>query len=87
MSEPREAIIESRIRQAARRLDDSTPLDARTPLLERELLDSIELMELIAALEQAFSIEIPLEELTIENFASIERIAGLVERIEAADGR
>ncbi|MCA1749201.1 MAG: acyl carrier protein [Parasphingopyxis sp.] len=86
MMDARQAIIESKIRLVSKRLDDSIEVTPKTPLLRQQLLDSVELMELIAALEQEFSVAIPLEELTPRNFASINRIAGLVERIEAADG-
>ena len=49
-----------------------------TDLMETGLLDSLTLVELIVGIEQQFGIEVPLEEIEIDHFRSIERIAGFV---------
>lgn len=49
-----------------------------TDLIETGVLDSLALVELLFALEQEFGVTIPLEELDIDSFRSIESIAGLV---------
>ena len=52
-----------------------------TALITNGLLDSLELMELISELEDAFGIEIGMEEIVPENFNSAEAILKLVERL------
>ena len=52
-------------------------------LLEGGILDSMKLVELMLSLEQAFGITVSMEDLDIENFRSISRIAGLVERAQS----
>jgi methoxymalonate biosynthesis acyl carrier protein len=49
-----------------------------TDLIESGVLDSLALVELLFALEQEFGVTIPLEELDIDSFRSVESIAGLV---------
>jgi acyl carrier protein len=52
-----------------------------TALITDGLLDSLELMEIISELEDAFDIEIGMEEIVPENFNSAEAILKLVERL------
>jgi acyl carrier protein len=52
-----------------------------TALITDGLLDSLELMEIISELEDAFDIEIGMEEIIPENFNSAEAILKLVERL------
>ena len=52
-----------------------------TALITDALLDSLELMEIISELEDAFDIEIGMEEIVPENFNSAEAILKLVERL------
>jgi len=52
-----------------------------TALITNGLLDSLELMEIISELEDAFGIEIGMEEIVPENFNSVEAILKLVERL------
>jgi len=49
-----------------------------TDLIEGGLLDSLALIELIFAIEREFGVTIPLEELEIDSFRSIDSIAGFV---------
>lgn len=49
-------------------------------LLETGLVDSVSLVELLLALEQEFSVSVPLEELEMDDFRSIASIAELVAR-------
>lgn len=48
--------------------------DADTDLIESGLLDSLALVTLIAAVEQEFACELPLEDFDIECFRSVEQI-------------
>ena len=52
-----------------------------TALITNGLLDSLELMEIISELEDAFGIEIGMEEIVPENFHNAEAILKLVERL------
>ena len=51
---------------------------AREDLIESSLLDSLALVELLFELERRFEIDVMVEELEIENFRSVERIAEFV---------
>ena len=53
------------------------PLDADSPLLSTGRLDSFALVTLIARLEEAFEIEIDVDELEIDHFETIDQIARL----------
>lgn len=61
----------------AERLHVSVP-SADTELLESGLVDSLMLVELLAHLEEAFGVTVTAEDLEIENFRSVKRIARLV---------
>jgi D-alanine--poly(phosphoribitol) ligase subunit 2 len=50
-----------------------------TDLIEGGLLDSLALVELLFALEREFEVTIALEELDIDSFRSINRIADFVD--------
>lgn len=50
------------------------------PLMEREAIDSMGIFQLVGFIEDEYGIEIVDEDLTPENFASIEAIASLVQR-------
>lgn len=57
-------------------------------LIESGLLDSVGLLDVIAEIEEEFSIEIPAEKMTGENFASISDIEKLIlEILESVDGK
>jgi len=49
-------------------------------LIETEVMDSLGIMKLILFLEDNYAVKISDEDLTLENFCSIESIHGLLER-------
>ena len=49
-----------------------------TLLIEEKIIDSMGVVELLAFIEETFGVEVDLEDLTIENFATIKEIAGLI---------
>ena len=51
---------------------------ADTDLIESGLLDSLALVTLIAAVEETFACELPLEDFDIESFRSVEQIFQLL---------
>ena len=57
----------------------SNPLGDHDQLVESGIIDSLGVMTLLSFIEQEFSINVPDNALTPENFASISRIAALVE--------
>lgn len=52
-------------------------------LLETALVDSIGLVELILELEERFGVSLPMEDLEIDDFRSVHRIADLIVRFSA----
>jgi acyl carrier protein len=59
---------------------------ADTDLVGTGLLDSLALVELLAQLEETFGVSISTDDLELENFRSINSIAGFVARRTAAVG-
>ena len=55
-----------------------------TDLVGTGLLDSLALVELLAQLEETFGVSISTDDLELENFRSIDSIAGFVTRRTAA---
>jgi acyl carrier protein len=48
--------------------------------LEDGLIDSVDVIMVTAAIEKEFGISVPGDQITSENYASVERLAALVER-------
>ena len=55
----------------------STSID----IFEQELIDSFSIVEIVTSLEKLFNIKIPFEEMTIQNFRSVDAIDSLVMKI------
>ena len=53
----------------------STP---QTDLIESGLLDSLALVELLFEIEQRFGVDLALEELDLESFRTLERLAAVI---------
>jgi len=50
------------------------------PLLESGIVDSLGMLDVVAFLEQSFHIQVQDDELTPDNFGTIERLGAFVER-------
>jgi acyl carrier protein len=61
-------------------LSDGVAVDRETNLLSGELLDSMGVLRLAALVDEAFHIDIQPADFVIENFSSVEAIAGFVRR-------
>ncbi len=61
------------------------PPAGHVDLIESGLIDSLALISLLAELEQAFSIEIPLEDLSLQDIQTLDRLVSLVERLPRRD--
>ncbi len=55
-------------------------LDGTTSLFEARLLDSVRLGELIAYVERRFAVRVSPMEIVLENFDSVDRMIGYLER-------
>ena len=58
-------------------LDFSAPHD----LVKEGILDSIDIVTLIGEIDEVYGIQVPLEEITPENFSSVEAIYQMIERL------
>ena len=59
---------------------DDLPDETNFNLMDAEMLDSLALMNVIASLEDEFDIELDGDDITKENFTSIDTITELVRR-------
>ena len=57
-------------------MDDGVTIDDDENLLITGILDSLALMRLVMHLEDSYSLEIPPQDITLENFGSVTNIAG-----------
>jgi acyl carrier protein len=62
--------------------EDDYDLDVDTPLLELNIIDSSAIFDLVNLLRQETGIVVPMNEVTPENFASVQAILDLVERLK-----
>ena len=53
-----------------------------TDLLATGLLDSLALVDLLARLEQLTGVRIPLDRLELDDFRTVDRIAGMLGRVK-----
>ena len=60
-------------------LDGSIEVAADTDLLKTGLIDSLGIMRLVAFLESEFTTTIPAQDLTLENFSSVNTIMAYLE--------
>lgn len=63
---------------------DDGDLDETTPLLELNLLDSFSIVSLLSFFETEFSLEIPIESLSIDRLKNLGTMADLVMESNAA---
>jgi acyl carrier protein len=80
MNEIREDILDFLKRQGF--LDKTTTLQENDSLSETGVIDSITLLELIDFLERKYSIQIPVEMITPENFDTIAGISQSVMKLK-----
>lgn len=67
----------------AEKSDAAVKITVDTDLLERGMLDSLDFLQLLTFLEDEFDLEIPVDLLTPENFATPKVAGALVEKIQA----
>jgi acyl carrier protein len=80
----REVVVE----RVLRLFGDELSIDVASPttdLIETGLLDSLALVELLAAVEIEFGIDVPLDEIELEQVRTLQRLTDLVtERVALA---
>lgn len=62
---------------------DDANLDVETPLLELNIIDSSSIFDLVALLRQEAGVVVPLNEVTPGNFASVQAMLDLIERLKS----
>lgn len=77
MSEETDVILDW-VRDNTAHPDADGTLAVATPLLDEGWLDSLRIVRLVSFVESRFDVMVDLEELTPENFETIEQIASLV---------
>lgn len=66
-------------------IDDSVNWQEETMLMDNHILDSLEMIYLIADIEYSFDIELNMEEITSDNFNSVDAIWKMILRIKQAN--
>ena len=70
-----------RLEKILSELHPEVDFEAPHHLIEERILDSIDVVTLVGEIDEAYGIRVPVEELTPENFASVEAIYKLIERL------
>ena len=73
--------MEEKIREIIESIHAGIDLDDGKKLVDDKVLDSFDIIALVAALNDAFDIEISVMELSPENFNSVSAIAALVSEL------
>ncbi len=73
----------SKVLEILREIKPTRDLSDVTDIMESGYIDSFELMSLIMALNDTFGIDISVDDMTLENFNSVDAIAALVDRLTA----
>ena len=50
-------------------------------LIGEGILDSIDIVTLVGEIDESFGVRVPIEEITPENFSSVESISRMIERL------
>jgi acyl carrier protein len=66
---------------------DDSDLEMETPLLELNIIDSSAIFDLVNLLRQEAGVVVPMNEVTPVNFASVQAMVDLIERLQAGRER
>ena len=75
-------MTKSKILEILKEIKPTVNLENVTDIMEGGYIDSFELMSLILTLNENFDIEISLDDMSAENFNSVDAIAAMVERLK-----
>lgn len=70
-----------RVMNIMKKVKPTKNLEGISNLVEEGYIDSFELMQLISELCEEFNVEILVEDITIENFNSIESICEMIDKL------
>ena len=70
-----------KIKNILSELHPEVDFDAPHHLIDERILDSMDVVTLVGEIDEAYGVRIPVEELIPENFASVEAIYKLIERL------
>ena len=65
---------------------DSESLEPETPITELNIIDSLGIFDLVHFLQSQFGITVPLHEISLTNFRSVNAISAMVDRLRDAEG-
>lgn len=74
--------IKEQVEKILKEIKPTTNLNDVEDIIDGGYLDSLELMGLITSLMEKFGIEINIEDITPENFNSVNAIVSLVEKLK-----
>ncbi|MGN0524314.1 MAG: acyl carrier protein [Eubacterium sp.] len=66
-------------------LKPGVDIDITTKLIDEKILDSLAMISLVAELGDEFDVEITAQDIVPENFATVEAIYEMIERLEDED--
>lgn len=75
---PNQVGIQSEVLQHLQKQLKNSTINEQTRLMDEGLIDSLSFVDLLFALEQQYNVEIPLEDIDFEQFASAETIAAFL---------
>lgn len=70
-----------RIKEILIEVNDNIDYENESALISNGILDSVELVELVMKLEEEYGIEIPFDEISPDNFDSMEDVFHMIQRI------
>lgn len=74
-----------RIIEIIKEINPAANIDERTKLLDEHILDSLSMISLVSEIEDEFDVEISARDIVPENFATVEDIYSLIDKIENED--
>ena len=74
--------VKEKILEMLKEIKPNKNLETVTDIVEGGYLDSFEIMNLIMLMGENFNVEIGFEEITAENFNTVDAMAAMVERLQ-----
>ena len=74
--------MKEQILEMLKEIKPNKSLENVTDIVEGGYLDSFEIMNLIMMMSEGFNVEIGFEEITAENFNTVDAMAAMVERLK-----
>lgn len=81
-----DAAVQRRVQEIIRSTLSVEVESVDTDLIDSGVLDSLALVELLFEIEREFAVSIPLEDLELESFTSVQRISDLIVSVNGKAG-